>query len=65
MLMQRDRWPHKHGNIEHTHAWASIQHDHLLRGICGDEACKGTERHNIHPAPRSVQADRGRVLTPQ
>jgi hypothetical protein len=65
MLKQRDRWPHTHGKIEHTHAWASIEHSHLLRGICGDEACSGCETHNIHPAPASVKADRERVLTPQ
>jgi hypothetical protein len=65
MLKQRDRWPHSHGKTTHTHAWASIEHNHLLRGLCSDEACEGCETHNLHSAPKSVQTERGLVLTSQ
>jgi hypothetical protein len=40
---------HQHGKTEHTHAWATVPHTHVLRAVCLREECEGHVTHNIHP----------------
>ena len=53
--LDTDRKKHRHGSgkmaYEHKHAWASIEHLHILRGLCRRPECQGTAFHNIHPGP--------------
>lgn len=39
---------HTHGKTEHTHAWASVPHMHILRAVCQRDECDGCEAHDIH-----------------
>lgn len=54
-LAMRDVWPHTHGKREHSHAWSSLEHSHLLREVCQRPECVGSATHNIHPAPPSFE----------
>ena len=54
MLKQRDRWPHRHGDKTHMHAWSSLEHSHTQRELCQRDECEGCEKHNVHPEPASL-----------
>jgi hypothetical protein len=48
-----DAVKHVHGapgscrQVEHTHAWGSEPHSHILRAVCGRPECKGWPTHNV------------------
>ena len=51
---------HYHGNQSddkwgrgtfHEHAWASVKHSHIVRGVCMREECEVMKTHDIHGGP--------------